>query len=220
MELGLDNLQVYVEKLARLPKPYRMALVPAAAALVILVYGYFFFLPARQNLSRLHAQERQLTRQVSEVRAVVENAAAFKKELQGLKVKLARALQRLPNGTELPGLLTDISTLGKDAGLEFNAFRPEKEVPKDFYAEVPIDIEFTGNYHDIAKFFDEVSKLPRIVNVRELHVKIHRETTDHTTLEVKGQASTFRFLGASEAGSSGGAGKAPVRRGRARGGRA
>ena len=91
-------------------------------------------------------------------------------------------------------LLTDITSLGKNAGLEFKAFRPKEEVRRDFYAEVPIDIEFTGDFHDTAAFFDEISRLPRIVNVGSLDVVISTENSLDTVLQVKGNATTFRFL--------------------------
>jgi type IV pilus assembly protein PilO len=91
-------------------------------------------------------------------------------------------------------LLTDVNTLGKNAGLEIKAFRPGSEVKRDFYAEVPIEIEFVGKFHDIATFFDQVSKLPRIVNVAKLAIKIDEESAIETVLKVSGEAVTFRFL--------------------------
>jgi type IV pilus assembly protein PilO len=105
----------------------------------------------------------------------------------------------LPDSKELPVLLTDITSLGKNAGLDFRAFRPNTEIRRDFYAEVPIDIEFTGRFHDVAMFFDEIARLPRIVNVSELDVTIARETSMDTVLEVKGSATTFRFVEAEPA---------------------
>jgi type IV pilus assembly protein PilO len=117
-----------------------------------------------------------------------------KDEIAALEKKLEVALRQLPNSKELPVLLTDITSLGKTAGLEFRAFRPKDETRRDFYAEVPIEIEFTGDFHDIAMFFDEVSRLPRIVNIGELDVAIAKENAMDTMLLVKGNATTFRFL--------------------------
>jgi type IV pilus assembly protein PilO len=105
-------------------------------------------------------------------------------------------------------LLTDVTSLGKNAGLEFKAFRPQPEVRRDFYAEVPIGIEFTGGFHEIAAFFDRVAKLPRIVNVAELDMTIGKESADATVLSVKGRATTFRFLEESNAPDAG----APAKR--------
>ena len=95
-------------------------------------------------------------------------------------------------------LLTDISNLGKTSGVEIKSFKRKDEVIHDFYAEVPIDIELEGEFHNIARFFDLMSRLPRIVNVGALKVKVGTEDASQTMLRVEGTASTFRFLGDDE----------------------
>jgi type IV pilus assembly protein PilO len=194
LELGLDQIQGQLEKFAKLPKPYRMAAIPVIAMLVLGAYGWFFYRPAAAERSVAEAQERDLERKVSEVRAIVSNLAAFEQEIAEMEKRLKQALRQLPDSKELPGLLTDVSSLGKDAGLEFKAFRPRDEIAKDFYAEVPIEVEFSGDYHDIARFFDKVSKLPRIVNVSQLQMEIAGQEATSTRLKVHGEATTFRFL--------------------------
>ena len=194
MNMGLDELTGVFEKLAKLPKSYRMALLPAIVVLVCAVYVYFLYLPATSTLEGIRDQQLQLQRKLTEVRTVAGNEEAVKQEIAALEKKLDVALRQLPDSKELPVLLTDITSLGKNAGLEFKAFRPKEEVRRDFYAEVPIDIEFTGDFHDIATFFDEISRLPRIVNVGSLDVVIANENSLDTVLQVKGNATTFRFL--------------------------
>jgi type IV pilus assembly protein PilO len=192
--LGLDELTGAFEKLAKLPKSYRMALLPAIAILVGAVYIYFLYLPTSSTLEGIRDQQLQLQRKLAEVRTVAGNEEAVKQEIAALEKKLDVALRQLPDSKELPVLLTDITSLGKNAGLEFKAFRPQEETKRDFYAEVPIDIEFIGDFHDIATFFDEVSRLPRIVNVGSLDVAISSESSLNTVLQVRGSATTFRFL--------------------------
>jgi type IV pilus assembly protein PilO len=192
--LGLDQFQGVVDKFAKLPKPYRMAMVPLAAVLVLGSYGWLLYRPASAELAAAQTQEREIERKVSEVRAIVANLAAFEAELGEMEERLKQALRQLPDSKELPGLLTDVTSLGKDAGLEFKAFRPKDEIPRDFYAEVPIEIEFSGDFHDIARFFDKVSKLPRIVNVSQLEMEIAGQEMGATRLKVHGEATTFRFL--------------------------
>ena len=194
MDLGLDDLSGAFEKLAKLPKSYRMALLPAIAILVCAGYVYFLYLPVNSDLEGIRDQQLQLQRKLAEVRTVASNEEAVKQEIADLERELEVALRQLPNSKELPVLLTDITSLGKNAGLEFKAFRPKEEMRRDFYAEVPIDIEFTGDFHDIAVFFDEVARLPRIVNVGSLDVVIASENSLDTVLQVKGNATTFRFL--------------------------
>jgi type IV pilus assembly protein PilO len=194
LELGLDRIQAQLDKFAKLPRAYRMAAIPVIVALILGGYGYVFYKPAAAQRAAAEAQERDLERKVSEVRAIVANLSAFEQEIEELEKRLKQALRQLPDSKELPGLLTDVSSLGKDAGLEFKAFRPRDEIAKDFYAEVPIEVEFSGDYHDIARFFDKVSKLPRIVNVSQLEMEIADQAGDSTRLKVHGEATTFRFL--------------------------
>jgi type IV pilus assembly protein PilO len=194
MDFSLDQLSGALDKLGKLPKPYRIALVPAIALFVLGGYVYFSYMPAKQQLAGIRGQQQNLQRKLREVQAVAENIESYEATLDELQAKLSVAVRQLPNSKELPVLLTDISSLGKNAGLDFKAFRPTPENHKDFYAEVPIEIEFTGNFHDVVRFFDEISRLPRIVNIGELNMQIDREDSVTTTLHVKGEARTFRFL--------------------------
>lgn len=194
LDLNLDGITSQLEKLGKLPRPARMALVPAIAIAVVGAYVYFFYLPGKQQMQQLEAQQMQVQRKLNEVRSIAANLEKFEAEIADLEKRFKVALRQLPNGKELPVLLTDISSLGKNAGLEVKAFRPQEEIRRDFYAEVPINIEFVGRYHDIAGFFDEVSRLPRIVNIGRLEMSIEDENALDTVLKVKGQAQTFRFI--------------------------
>lgn len=136
-----------------------------------------------------------MQRKLSEVRSVAANIAAFEEEIEGLEAKLEVALLQLPNEKQLEVLLTDISNLGKKAGVEIRSFKRNAEVPYDFYAEVPIDLVLEGEYHEIGKFFELMAKLPRIVNMGALQVKVARDKLEGTRLSVSGTATTFRFVG-------------------------
>ena len=119
MDLGLDDLSGAFEKLAKLPKSYRMALLPAIAILVCAGYVYFLYLPVNSDLEGIRDQQLQLQRKLAEVRTVASNEEAVKQEIADLERELEVALRQLPNSKELPVLLTDITSLGKNAGLEF-----------------------------------------------------------------------------------------------------
>jgi type IV pilus assembly protein PilO len=198
MDLGLDKFGPQLDKLGKVPRPYRMAMLPLVAVLVGAVYTYALYLPKATELESVRSEELQLQRRLNEVRSVAENMGKFEEEIAALERKLKIALRQLPDSKELPVLLTDVNTLGKTSGLEIRAFRPNEEIKRDFYAEVPIEIEFLGRFHDVATFFDQVARLPRIVNVAELDIKIDDESTLETVLKVSGQAVTFRFLDQSE----------------------
>ncbi len=191
---GLDQITQQFEKLSRLPKPARMATIPVIVVLVVGAFVYFSYLPAKRQMAKIESQQQELQRKLNEVRSVAGNLEKYEATIAELEAKFKVALRQLPDSKELPVLLTDISSLGKNAGLDVRAFNPQPEVRRDFYAEVPIDLEFTGRYHDIAVFFDELSRLPRIVNIGRLDMTIDDENAFDTVLKVKGQAQTFRFI--------------------------
>jgi len=190
----LDEFQSQLDQLAKLPKPVRQGMAPLAGALVLGAFCYFSLLPANAEIHQLKGQARSKQIELSKAESVAENLPAFEKELESLQAELKVALRQLPDSKEIPGLLTDISTLGKNAGLDIKRFKPEPEVPRGFYAEVPLEISFTGTFHQVVTFFDLVAKLPRIVNVGELKMEIEDEGSEVTRLTVSGKATTFRFI--------------------------
>jgi len=194
MEIS-PELQAKVDQIARLPRRARMAILVGVALLI--GGGYYFgsYAADREELHGLRARELELQRKLSEVRSVAANIGSFEEEIADLEVELHQALRQLPNKKELEVLLTDISNLGKKAGVEIKSFSRKPEVVHDFYAEVPIAIELEGQYHDIARFFDLLARLPRIVNMGSIKMSIARDSIDGTVLSVSGVATTFRFVG-------------------------
>ena len=189
------ELQAKLDQIAKLPKHIRMVIMAGIAALVVAGYYTGCYEASKEQLAGLQVRELELQRKLSEVRSVAANIDSFEEEIAELQVKLNRALRQLPNKKELEVLLTDISNLGKTSGVEIKSFRRKNEVIYDFYAEVPIDIKLEGGYHDIARFFDLLSRLPRIVNMGSLSIQIAKESAEGTLLKVSGVATTFRFVG-------------------------
>jgi type IV pilus assembly protein PilO len=100
-------------------------------------------------------------------------------------------LRQLPNTTEVPDLLVDITQAGLGRGLEFTLFRPEKEQPKDFYAEMPISVQVRGNYHELAQFVSDVAALPRIVTFGDINIS---SVGKDNKLTMSAKARTYRYL--------------------------
>ncbi len=196
MELS-PEVQARLEQVARLPQAVRHGILVGIALLA--GSGYFFGVhqDLDMQLQQLRARELELQRKLSEVRSIAANISAFEEEIDGLEVKLRIALRQLPNKKQIEVLLTDISNLGKTAGVEMKSFKRKSEKVHDFYAEVPIAIELEGEYHDVARFFDLMSKLPRIVNMGALDMKVAIESAEETRVKVSGTATTFRFVGKS-----------------------
>jgi type IV pilus assembly protein PilO len=197
------DLTPILSRLERLPGPQRYVVLGLVAVAVAGLYWFLFYGAKQTELEVLDRKLTKIEADVVKSRAVAANFKTFMKELDELKARLNQAVQRLPDSTELPGLLTDITSLGKKTGLEFRSFRPKKEVKRGFYAEVPIDIELRGTYHNIGVFFDKVAHLPRIVRISKVSMNVAEEAKDPPVLRVKGVAQTFRFVEQSETGTGG-----------------
>ena len=193
LELNVD-FDEKLEQLAKIPKPIRLAAV--SAVLVAIAAGYWFvsYQPAQESRSAMIARSQELQRSLNNARSIANNVAAFEIEVAGLERDLDLALKQLPNRKQFEDLLQDISTAGKKVGVTIKSIDRDKEIPRDFYAEVPFKIELEGNYHDLARFFEMVASLPRIVNMGGLDIKVAKESRQSTRLKVTGMATTFRFL--------------------------
>jgi type IV pilus assembly protein PilO len=189
------EVQAKLDQIAKLPAAVRVGIL--VAIMLLMAGGYYSMIYGDEvtALDGLHAQELELQRKLSEVRSITANIDEFEEEIANLELKLQRVLRQLPNEREIEVLLTDISNLGKTSGIEMKSFRRRKEVVHDFYAEVPIDIVIEGQYHDVARFFDLLAGLPRIVNMGSLEVRVARDSLQETVLKVSGTATTFRFVG-------------------------
>lgn len=196
MASQLDPNQI-LQQIERLPFGARLGLLAGVFVLVIGMYWMGIYDGQRQTLEAQRTQLTKLQSEIAESRAVASNLNSFREQREILRKEFEGALQRLPNDTELPGLLTDISGLGKKSGLEIRVFNPGKKVNRGFYAEVPIALEFYGSYHELATFFDRLSRLSRIVNITQLDMKLESNSGDRPKLQIKGVATTFQFLSSS-----------------------
>jgi type IV pilus assembly protein PilO len=193
-----QDLRAKLDQVAKLPVAARAGIL---ALIVLLLTGGYYFLvyqDASEDLAVLRARELELQRKLSEVRSIAANIDEFEQEIADLEVKLQKVLRQLPNDKELEVVLSDISNLGKTAGIEIKSFQRRDEVVHGFYAEVPISLEVEGEYHNIGRFFDLLAGLPRIVNMGAVDMKVARESLEGTVLKVSGTATTFRFVGKRE----------------------
>ncbi len=192
-ELNIDFDQK-LEQLAKIPKVIRLAVVLALLAAIATSYGFLSYQPAQESRRTLVARAQELQRSLNNARSIASNVEGFEAEVAGLERDLDVALKQLPNRKQFEDLLQDISTAGKKVGVTIKSIDRKDETRRDFYAEVPFQIELEGTYHDLARFFEMVASLPRIVNMGSLELKVASESRQSTRLEVVGMATTFRFL--------------------------
>ncbi len=195
MQLSAEAKEKF-DKLLKLPKGARIGVLLGIGALLCVGYYFGSYHADAQELDRLQAEEQNLQRKLQEVTMIAGNISKLESEIGELEINLKKALRQLPNEKQLEVLLTDISNLGKTAGVEIRSFQRQQEIFHDFYAEVPIAIQIDGKYHDIGKFFELLSQLKRIVNMGSLKIGVGAESIDSTRLKVTGTATTFRFVGA------------------------
>ena len=193
LELNFDFDQK-LEQLAKTPKPIRLAVV--SALLVMIGAGYWFlsYQPLKAEVRELVVHRQELQRRLNNARSVADNVPGFEAEVAALERDLELALKQLPNRKQFEDLLQDISTAGKKVGVTIKSIDRDTEVERDFYGEVPFMIELEGTYHDLARFFEMVASLPRIVNIGGLQITVATEDRQSTVLKVTGRATTFRFL--------------------------
>ena len=183
-----------VEKILKLPTKQKIALLALAVIIEAALLGWFFVWPKIQELTALQGQLTKLQDEVADKTRVVGNLPKMQQEYDKLNRDLAQALTELPNSKEIPSLLTNITSQGKNAGLDFLTFKPKPEVAKDFYAEVPVDIVVSGSYYSVANFFAAVANLPRIVNITNVVFSDVKSVNNRMMVKVNCLATTFRFL--------------------------
>ncbi|HOM28295.1 MAG TPA: type 4a pilus biogenesis protein PilO [Deltaproteobacteria bacterium] len=177
-------------------KPLVKVLVLAVVlGLVVGVYWQFFFRPIQAEIAAVEPELNQLKAELAAKKEIVKEKARYLAELEKTREKLYVALKQLPDKSEIPTLLENVSSLGTAAGLQFKLFKPMPEVPKNFYAEIPVDIEVEGTFRDVVSFFDNVSKMPRIVNIVNITMdKPHKNPTGGTLVNTTCNAVTYKFI--------------------------
>ena len=191
-----QNLNAFIDT-KYIPLDNKIKIV-IALVLIIAPIALFYFLMYSPSVKKIQGLTTQKTNLIAEI----EKAKRAASELENVKASIAEteALFKetatlLPKDKEIPALLRNISDLGKGAGLDFLSFRPGAEVPKDFYAEIPIDIQISGPYHNMGFFLDQISKLERIVTVDNIQMGGGRKEGAEMLLNSNCRLKTYRFTG-------------------------
>lgn len=176
---------------------------PAAAKIVIIIllsgailFAGYYLDTSNQLLELEQAQQKEVTlKQQFEIKqAKAANLEPYKQQMQEIQRSFGALLQQLPSKTEVAALLVDISRVGIQSGLEFELFKPENETPKDFYAELPINIRVKGNYHQFGNFASGIAALPRIVTLHDLAITTQKGADSGGNMSMETTAKTYRYL--------------------------
>jgi type IV pilus assembly protein PilO len=180
------------------PAGQKAALVGAVVLIAAVLDWQYWYGPERRALTQLTTQTSALRAELDTKRTKANARASAERELRDLAAELRRAEARLPDQREIADLLSSVAGSARGVGLDIVLFRQKPEVTHDFYAEVPVEMQMRGTYHDVALFLDRVKRLDRIVNVSDMQLKKPRVEGERVVLEGSCTATTFRFLDEAE----------------------
>lgn len=211
MNLGSLNLSRLDVLRPILPFPLWQKAAVLAASFVLIIAAYIFmgWMPIQEKIKQEQRQVDNEQMMLRKNQMLARDLPRKKKEYAKLQKQLKVALSMLPRKSQIPDLLEGVTRAGKESGLEFTIFKPLAEIPKQFYAEVPVDFSVTGTYRQLATFLKRVGEMPRIVDVKNLKLE---QTKAESQLNVKGQAVTYRFIEKPAAGKKGTRGRRKGRR--------
>ena len=188
--MNIDLNQLDLADVARWPTAARAVVILFLMGGVIFL-GYWFH--TKDQLVELESAEVKEAglKVIFETKAKqAANLEAYEKQLEEMRESFGAMLRQLPNQTEVADLLVDVSQTGLASGLEFELFQPRSEVPREFYAELPISIRVIGGYHEFGDFISGVAALPRIVTIHDVNIS----RAGDGKLGMNLTAKTYRYI--------------------------
>ncbi|QRN99708.1 type 4a pilus biogenesis protein PilO [Archangium violaceum] len=193
----------YLDRIVKAPPAVKFG--GLAAAVVLMTAANFFFViqPLEENMERLRAEQRRLDLDLAEKSEIAQNLNERRREMDVLEQRLAEALTELPENKDVEELLSQLNDIGKKSGLAIARVEPGPETVGggDFFARIPIKMQVSGNYHEIAMFLQEVANMRRIVNVNNIKLDGAKLKNEKVVLQSSFLATTFRFVNTKSAPS-------------------
>ncbi len=164
-------------------------------AALIIGAGYWFIIKdQRADLANRERQEVQLRQEFEQKQRKAASLEIYERQLDEMRTMLRTLLRQLPSKTEMPDLLVDISQTALAAGIETELFEPRAEQVQDFYAEQPISIRMTGQYHQFGNFVSGVASLSRVVILTMQDISLEPVEGRPGILRMEGTVTTYRYL--------------------------
>lgn len=181
----------FFDKVSKLRMAHRMLIFVGTIVILAGLFIWLVHMPKTAEIRTLRTEIKKLEDQLRLVKIRARDLERLEKERARKQEELALAVKLLPTTSEIPNLLKNITKLGNDSNLEFLLFSPDRQIPRDFFVEIPVNIQVQGVYHDVAMFFDKVGKLDRIVNV--IDVSMAPVKSMDVMLKTSCKAVTYRF---------------------------
>jgi type IV pilus assembly protein PilO len=188
-----------LERIFELPPRQRVLLLVGGLAALFFAFVYFIYWPGSAAIAQKEQRREDLRHERDRKAGLVANLDRARAEVTKLNGDLRSAIAQLPDTKEIPDLLSNISSLGRESGLDIIQFKQRQEQFEDFYAAVPVDILVRGTFSQVITFFDKVSHMARIVNVTNVGIKnANQPQSQGVILDTSCAAVTFRFLDEAE----------------------
>ena len=181
------------EQVAIWPKEVKIVVGVVCSIIVGAISFYAIISGKLPQLETAQNKEIELRQTFETKYRIAVNLQAHKEQLAQIQESFSSMLKSLPTSNETPGLLDDITFVGTDAGLTFKLLNWQSEIPKEFYTELPIQMEVSGGYHEFGQFASNIANLPRIVTLHDFDISSAREGLTLTL-----QAKTYRAQGSGE----------------------
>lgn len=190
-----EKFEAFLEaRVAPLPALHKIGIAAAVLLSPVALFYLLAYMPKAEEITRLDRQRAGLERELADLAKKTKDIEKFRAEKKDAEARFAALSLLLPAQKEIPSLLTNISSLGTASGLDFLSFRPKGEIVKDFYAEIPVDIQVRGQYHNVGGFFDQISKLSRIVTVSNVKMGTPTRQGREMILNTTFNLVTYRFI--------------------------
>jgi type IV pilus assembly protein PilO len=185
-----DFRRLNFREVGKWPLAPKIVVLTLIVLFIVALGAWFDWKDQWDTLQVAEQEETKLREQFTQKKAKAINYDLYVQQLAEVEQSFGALVKQLPNRSEIDALLTDVNQAGLGRGLQFDLFRPApQERMADFYAELPIAIKITGNYHDIGAFASDVAALPRIVTLNDVAI-----ANDKGTLTMDAIAKTFRYL--------------------------
>lgn len=186
--------KIPLDKIAGFPSYQRWIVIGVIQILIFTGYYFLSHSGKTEEIAKLNGELSALQQEIAKNEKIAKRLPELEKEIEKLDTDLLVAKTQLPEEKEIPSLLTNISNLAMQSGLDILTFKPAGESTKDFYAEVPVQIKINGSFHNTLEFFDRVSKMPRIVTISNVKIGSAKEEKGRTIVDMECSATTFRYI--------------------------
>jgi len=203
-----DFSRIDPKNMGGLPLPVKAVVLAVMLMLLVGLGFWFVWQPALEELKMAQEKEVKLRETFTTKKKEAINLPAYKQQMAEIERTFGALLRQLPNKAEMDALLIDINQAGLNRGMEFELFKPGKERPAEFYAEVPVTIRVTGTYFELGGFATDLSNLSRIVALGDFTiVPLAKDKGASGRLTIDAVTKTFRYLDPSEIAPKKGKGK-------------